>query len=267
MSAIGTPRQDRRRTLLHRASISGLLAAAILFLGSAALQFIASVQRWTIFRATLDPETLSAEDHLYDYFFPLDPWESVGATAQLFGWAALMQAAGVLFMTVGVLAVPPVAPVAPNGRFHIEGFARFTGAGLAIVELSVACLVAAWFAFIGAHALISGIAGSPSPLQDLTTLWLVGFVGPFALGLLWLRRLPGASAACMFLLGSTVVGYFAANFIIAPLFTGGTSHDTTPWMEAVMAASTAAAGIALVFGAGATSRHRRDQSDGPAVTE
>ena len=76
------------------------------------------------------------------------------------------------------------------------------------------------------------------------------------LGASWLRRSRAAVATCVFLVGSTGLGYFLAAFWIAPIFAGGVSYDTTPWTETVVAASTAAAGIAMILAA-RVSAHRR----------
>jgi hypothetical protein len=65
---------------------------------------------------------------------------------------------------------------------------------------------------------------------------------------LWRRRSWAATAACAFLIGSTGLGWFLASYLVAPLITGG-SHDTAPWSETVVAASTAAAGIAMILAA------------------
>jgi hypothetical protein len=68
--------------------------------------------------------------------------------------------------------------------------------------------------------------------------------------------------ACVFLIGSTALGGMLAASLIAPLIANGGSHDTTPWTESVVAASTAAAGLAMIFAAGAAVRGKA-----PAVAE
>lgn len=210
--------------------MAALIASAVLFLGSAALQFAASLQRWVVFRRGRPPDEFAAEDHAYDYFIPTDPWESIGNAAILFGAATLVQACGVVSLAAGV-ALLPRTPGKKNG-------AAMAGGCVAAV------LLAAWFTVQGIHALASGVDGVPSALQFAIHLW-----APIAMAVLWAGKSAAASAASLFLLGSTFVGYFAANFILAPLVAGYTSHDTTPWMETVLAASTAGAAVALVFAA------------------
>lgn len=215
--------------------MAALIASAVLFLGSAALQLAASLQRWVVFRRGRPPDEFAAEDHAYDYFIPTDPWESIGNAAILFGAATLVQACGVVSLAAGV-ALLPRTPGKKNG-------AAMAGGCVAAV------LLAAWFTVQGIHALASGVDGVPSSLQFAIYLWAPISLAPIAMAVLWAGKSAAASAASLFLLGSTFVGYFAANFILAPLVAGYTSHDTTPWMETVLAASTAGAAVALIFAA------------------
>ena len=211
---------------------------------SAALQLAASLQRWVVFRASLAPVEVSAEDHLYDYFFPADPWESIETAAQLFGWGTLVQALGVAAMATGVVLLPRRASgLGSGGPNHAKA------ATLALVgELLPAVLIAAWFGAVGWHALASGAAGTPSPLQNAGTIGWLAVVALCILGARWMSMLAPASAACFFLLGSTWPGIVVAMYMIAPLF-GGQSHDTSPWTETVMAATTAAAGVSMLLAA------------------
>ncbi len=225
---------------LRVVSMLFLLGAAVLFLGSAALQLAASLRRWVVFRGSSPPEEFRGEDHLYDYFFPVDPWQHIGWVAQAFGAGALIQALGVAAMAAGVLLA----------------FGAATARRTIVVDIAVAALVVAACGFLGAHALISGIAGSPSPLQHfIAVLWLP-MAGLVALGVRWRSRMPAAAAACFLLLGTTVAGFIVASSMIAPFMAGYVSHDTTPWTESVMAAAVAASGIALLFAAWAVSRYR-----------
>lgn len=244
MSAIGDATGRKEIVRLHRASIAGLLAASVLFLVSAVLQHLASLQRWVVLAGTQIPGDVWIEDHRFDYSFPVAPWEPIGTAAQLFGAATLIQALGVLAMVVGVL----VRPGAAAGR----------NVNLGLAGVLFAVLVAAAFGIKGAHALISGVDGVPSGLQEnvwlVRTLLLLELAGLIALAALWRPRFPAAMAACMFLLGSTVVGEILANYMIAPLFAGYGSHDTTPWFETVVAASTAIAAICMIFAVGSSMR-------------
>lgn len=203
--------------------------AAALYLCSAAAQLLASLQRWVDARGSWSRSDRTVEDHLFDYSYPADPWENLGDAAQIFGVGYLMLALGVLVMGLGAER-------------------RRTAA-----STTLASLVAFSFAVDGGHALVSGLLGSPSPVQYVILLQLlvslVGCGALIALGCLWLRNSPARAAACLFLLGATVPGYLVAAFIIAPAVAGYQSYDTTPFTETVVAASTAAAGIALAAAA------------------
>ncbi len=245
MSAISASRRLGRTVHRRRRSIICLLAASGLLLWSAALQLAASLQRWVVFRASLSPVEVSAEDHLYDYFFPADPWEGIGTAAQLFGWGTLIQALGVAAMAAGVVLLPRRASAQGSAGPHRGMIAAFALAG----ELLLAAFLAAWFGAVGWHAIASGAAGTPSPLQHAATIGWLAVVALCVLGVRWMTALAPASAACFFLLGSTWPGIVVAMYMIAPLFAGGRSHDTSPWTETVMAATTAAAAISMLFAA------------------
>ena len=232
--------QRRRNVRLPWASIVWSLTAAALFFGSAALQIAASLQRWVTFRASPQPSVFWAEDHVFDYSFPYDSppyasqpailWEPIGTAAQVFGIGMLIQALGVLAMAFGVLALP--------GRVARRRM---------LVEVVLALAVATSFGLTGTHALLSGIAGTPSPLQHFgLAAEILMVVGLIALAALWRSRSIAATVACVFLLGSSMLGYLVANMAIAPIFAGYGSHDTTPWMETVIGASTALAGLAML---------------------
>ncbi|GAA1877718.1 hypothetical protein GCM10009715_25550 [Paeniglutamicibacter psychrophenolicus] len=245
MSATNKTGQPELAIRLPKASVFGFLAAAVLFLASAVLQHLGSIQRWVVLRGQRPGNELSVEDHLLDYSFPADPWEPIGTAAQLFGAGTLLQALGVLAMAVGVLAVPRVAP----NRIGI------------VTEPVLALLVAAAFAVLGAHALISGINAAPSDLQHSSVLLPLmvwgGLGGMVALAWLWAGMSKAASVACVFLLGSNMFGGAIANFTIAAMIAGYVSHDTTPWLESVVAGSTAAAALAMIFAAGTVVRRYR----------
>jgi hypothetical protein len=231
MTAVDAPGPPRRLLRARRFSVALSLTAAVLFLGSAVLQLHASLQRWVAFRGSLADGDVSAEDHLYDYTFALDPWVHIGTTAQLFGAGTLILAVGVVVMALGIVTLPHAA-VHP---------------GIAVIEVTIAVMVAGSFGVYGLHAYLSGIAGAPSSLQHMGGLSLVAPAGLIVLAACWWRRSVAARFACVFLFGSSEVGILLAAFVIAPLFAGGVSHDTTPWTETVVAASTAAAGISMLF--------------------
>ena len=235
MSAIEVPDNGTRTDRIRRASAIWSFTAAGLFLGSAALQLVASLQRWVVFRASRGE--FVAEDHLYDYSFPYDPWESIGTSAQLFGAGTLILALGVLSMALGILAMPRA-----GGR-------RSVAVILGVVEIVIAILIAGSFGIAGMHALISGVTGAPSPLHQYGATGWVGVVGLIVLIVRWVFRSPAAMLACAFLIGATGLGFFVAAFLIAPLFAGSVSHDTTPWTETVVAAWMAAAAFSMILAA------------------
>lgn len=105
MSAIGVPDQRTLTVRFPWVSVTGSLIAAVLFLGSAVLQLMASLQRWVVFRSSLTPEDRSAEDHLYDYTWPSAPWTPIGTAAELFGVGTLILAPGVVATAVGIVAL------------------------------------------------------------------------------------------------------------------------------------------------------------------
>lgn len=160
---------------------------------------------------------------------------SIGTTAQFFGVGILIQAFAVVVMAIGIILAPKIA----KGRYSI----------VAIGEFGIAIVVAATFAVLGTHAFNSGIDGTPSPLQNMWALGHIGLLGLLALAWLWWRKLRTASVACLFLTGSTLMGYFLSMYLIAPIVTSGGSHDTARWTESVVAASTAAAAVAIIMAA------------------
>ncbi|KQQ21817.1 hypothetical protein ASF48_00755 [Rathayibacter sp. Leaf299] len=221
MTAVATP------TRRARTSPAWALLAAAAFLASAALQLQAAVQRWLIVGEAGTPADRTIQDHLYDYSMPADPWVNVGAAAQVFGVATLLLAAGILAL---MRALAPVSAV-------------FRASAVA---------VAAVFALNGAHALVSGLLGAPTPIGAPLLQMALSLIPVLGLGALAVRALGrsvalGVAFAC--LLGSTMPGVLLATFVIAPAVMGFQSHDTTPWSEAVTAVSTAAAGLAALVGA------------------
>lgn len=247
MAATEVPELRAETRRIPWASVIGALTAAVLFLVAAALQLTASLQRWVVFRGSLTGDELSAEDHLYDYSYPYDPWEPIGTAAELYGFGLLLTAVGVLVLPLGVAAMRR-----PRRRHAV----------VAAIEILLAVLVACALGVDGAHALLSGLTGTPSPLQHSGAVTWIAFVGLIALGVMW-RTSVAAMATCLFLLGSTGVGYLFATFVIAPLFAGGISHDTTPGTETVIAATTAAAGIAMLIGAWVVVRRNSAQTCPP----
>ncbi|WP_104133959.1 hypothetical protein [Cryobacterium sp. Y62] len=234
MVAIAYLDNRTQRALSNLSSACWSLTAAGLFLGSALLQLVASLERWGVLMGSSTSADTSIEDHRFDYSYPADPWENLGSTAQFFGLSLLLVALGILAM----------ARVAGNSR----------------VKRMLSLITAASFGVAGLHALVSGLLGVPSPLQFLpvqVSLNLVGVVGLIILAACWLNTSRAASASCLLLLGVTLPGYLLVTFQIAPAIVGYQSHDTTPFTETIVAVSTAAAGVAMLVAAGVTARSRR----------
>lgn len=250
MAAIEVPDHRTRTGRLRFIPSPGSLPAAALFLGSAVLQLMASLQRWVVFRGSRTGDEISAEDHLFDYSFPFAPWEPIGTAAELFGVGTLLLALGVLVMPLGVGTLARVAP--------------YRRAVAIVIQIVLAVLVAGSLGIYGAHALISGVNGAPSPLQGSGATGWIGLVGLIALALLWRRRSRAIMLACVFLIGNTPLGYLVATFVIAPVISGG-SHDTAPWTESVVAVSAAAAAVAMIVAAADHPRRTPDRNNRLAV--
>ena len=230
--AAPNPIREGEKSLPRRdqASVPWCLAAAGLILGSAALQLVASLQRWVTAYESWTRTDRLVEDNLFDYSYPADPWENVGTAAQQFG-------AGYLLLSLGMLALLRAAPPSQTVRMRV-------------LALVVACSLA----LDGGHALVTGLINTPTPVQHVLVLqWLLslaGFLSLIVLGALWWRTSRAVALAYAFLLGTTVPGYLCSMYLLAPLVTGYQSFDTTPWTETIVAGSTAAAGVTVLVAAG-----------------
>ncbi|MFB2581365.1 hypothetical protein ACEXQD_08940 [Herbiconiux sp. P15] len=223
------------------------LVVAALWLASAALQVVASLERWVVAAGSWTRGDVSIEDHRFDYWWPADPWENVGAAAQLHG-------AGLLLLAIGVLLLPRAAPARRHG---LDG--------------AVAVVVAILFGFDGAHVLVSGLMGAPSPLQYVPLQLLLAGVTAIGLVVLAANRFATSwptALGCLVLVGATLPGYIVATFVIAPAITGYQSFDTTPWTETIPAVWTAlAALLVLVTAAASAIRGSRRPSRGSPSRE
>ena len=210
------------------------LAAGGLLLLSAILQGVASTQRWVDGIAAGNRTDWPIEDHRFDYTYPSDPWEPIGAAAQLSGLGMVLLGAGIIVLAVAV------RPTSTAGR---------------VVTL-VACVAAALpFVLFGAHGALSGLSGTPSPLVWAVTgtamivAMVAQIIGLATLAIVSAIRSITLSVATAILIAVTPVGYLAASFLVAPVIAGYQSFDTTPWTETVLAAWTAAAALFVVIGA------------------
>ena len=258
MAANAGPEVSFHRARLRPIPLVASLLAGSLFLASAALQLMASVQRWVIFRGSLTSEDRSAEDHLYDYTAPVIPWEPIENAAQLYGAGALLTAIGVVVMPFAVGTLTRLRTA--TRRQHVT-----VVVAVVLVELVLALLIASSFAVKGTRALVSGSMGHPLQLEGYGALDLFGVVSLVALAVMW-RAVRAAMVVCLALLGSTDVGFFLSAYFIAPVFARGVSHDTTPWTETVVAATTAVAGIAM-FVAARSALAPRKRSVSPVTGE
>lgn len=221
------------------------LAATALLLASAGLQFLAARERWVVAARAWTRTDAGVEDHRFDFALPAEPWENLGAAAQLFGIADIMLAAAVLFLGLAVR----------RGRRS---------------EVVVCALAAAPFALVGAHALGSGLSGFAWP-----TALLVEGVAGLALAsiqvavlvpyiVMVVRHSLTWGLAAVLLVGNTLFGYLAATFVIAPALVGYESYDTTPWTEGVVAGLTAITAIVVALGTLVQLRAVRPRTGGRA---
>lgn len=207
-----------------------------MFLASAVLQLVASLQRWVFARDAWQRADVLIEDHRFDYSYPADPWEHLGVMAQLHGLGYLLLAAGVLTMA----------------RTKSES---------TLGDRVLIAMITVPFALTGAHALLSALLGEPSPLRFVSLHWalgLCGFVGLIVLGIRWIRWSRTAAVTCLLLLGATMPGYLFVTFTMAPAVAGYASHDTTPWTETIVAGWTAGAAVAMLVMASVEVGNRRN---------
>jgi hypothetical protein len=200
------------------------VSAAAFLLGSAALQYIAAAERWLAAPTTWTRRDRWIEDHLFDYSYPADPWENIGAAAQWFGAGYLLLAAGVLVLV---------------GRGHgpAHGLSRMAAVSTAV-----------GLGLTGVHALASGVLGAPTFLQwPIILFGVVAFAGLIVLVAVSIRSAPATALTSALLLMTTVPGYIFACFVIAPAVVGSSSYDTTPHTETVIAVATAAAAVVLLI--------------------
>lgn len=240
MSAMpSTGEVTQQRKVRWLSSVCFLLTAALL-LAASVLQQAASVQRWVTLVESVPEDIIFAEDHRYDYFFPSGSWVNYGSVTGQHSLAMLLLTLGMISLTFGVVAQTKSAP-----RIRI------------LTEYSLSAVVVAWFGISSLHVYLSGAIGTPSILQYMGILGALASLAGLALSILWWGRAPAAAIGCLLLMGSTTIGYVIAFMLIAPIFVGYTSHDTTPWAESVIAATTGAASLAVLVAAVLALRKKR----------
>ncbi|MFT2706632.1 hypothetical protein [Clavibacter zhangzhiyongii] len=206
----------------------GRLVASGLLAASALLQLDASLQRWVTARDALPPSRRdSIESHEHDHDAPTAGWIPLGDAAERHG-------AGMILLALAVVALA----VAVGAR----------GRSSAVLVLAVA----GSFAVLGLHALLSGIAGAPSPLGGLLLpahlVGLAGLVGIAALRAGRPRARPLDAVALALVAAASLPGQLLAAFVVAPMLHGDTSYDTTPWTETVVAVAIGLAAVATAAG-------------------
>ena len=209
---------------LRLAATSVMLAAAGLLTVAAGAQRWWPACRWGSFDAGA---CIRVQDDSYDHTLPLDPTVPIGTAAQLQGAALLVLAAAVVLL-------PTVLAGRSAGRIlHLA--AVVVSVGVAVVG------VASWRTGpLG--------EGSSSPwLQLGGALWLLGLP---VLVLVAVAAAPesrrrveaGRWGVAAFLVAANPV---LTTLYLAPVLLGYTSHDTTPWTEAVTGASLLGAALCL----------------------
>ncbi|MBV1780805.1 hypothetical protein KRR55_16955 [Paeniglutamicibacter sp. ABSL32-1] len=237
MSAIKDPARRTRPGRFTGASTIWLFLAAALFLASATLRLLAAFQRRAAF-SSLEPSGIALGEGPVPASF--DPTASLEAAARLQAAGIWALALGVAAMAIGVLAV------------HGPGILR------KVIEMLLALLVAVSLAFQAMNVLTPGTIASSEQMEY--SLWLLRtqdlavFAGLISLACLWGSRLRAAMTACLFLLGSTMLGELLAGFLIAAVLGASATHDMLLHSEAMIAGTVAAAGAALLFAARTTAR-------------
>jgi uncharacterized membrane protein len=201
---------------------------ALALLGSGALMYAASWQRWAgICPFGRDPDTQpcnSRMDHLYDFLPPAEPWADVGTAPELAGASLLVLAVAIALLPWALVA-RPWSPITRAGTV-----AALVVCTVALVDVAVAALRSGLD-----DTVVDPVSGNAS-----TMVWLLAL--PLVLGWLAVRASGWSAVAMAFLvLGSPLVAAF--SYAIGP-------YDANPWYEAVMGVFTAGAGACLLVVAG-----------------
>jgi hypothetical protein len=227
-----------------------VLASAAL-LSSGLLMVVASAERWwPMCRPGLfDTDAcLTRQDHLYDFVFVAEPWTAVGSAAEFAGISMLLLASA-------MAVLPSVLSRRPRPLTWVIG-----------------AVLAVGNAFVGLHALLSGLNGEvvslPGPIVSGAFASMVIFWPAWATAW-WLIAVSGAdwrprnwwglALAVTLMLASPG----ALFILVGPMVVNYVSHDTTPWTEAVGGCLLVLA-AALVWPAVLRPERRRSPGAAPA---
>ncbi|MCC2321157.1 hypothetical protein [Cellulomonas xiejunii] len=202
--------------------------ASLLLLASAVMFVTAAAQRWwpACRRGAFETDAcLRLQDHVFDHLLIGDPWTPVGDAAQYAGAAMILLA--------GAAAVLPFLLVRRALWFAVPVAVSTTGA------LTV----------LGAHAWTSGVTGKVQPTPGITAAVLVlTVVVPVAAGIwatreLWAGPEPGHYRWTLALAAALIVSSPLPTWLLGPVVVLYSSHDTSPWSDAVVALPLAAAAV------------------------
>ena len=200
------------------------LVAALALMGSGALMYAASWQRWA--EACLwwevqgsTPFCWVVQDHKYDFVVPSDPWTPIGTAAEQAGLSLLILAAALALM-----------PWALTGRRP----GPFSALTLVVCVVSVGV--------IGRTTVRSGLAGEalPVPFEGLTVRVYFLVVAILLVRLTWAARGWSRAAGILLVLAMPFPGI---------LIYGIGPYDANPWYEGFSGILSALAGACLVVAA------------------
>ncbi|MBO3095024.1 hypothetical protein [Cellulomonas dongxiuzhuiae] len=193
--------------------------ASLLLLASAVMFVAAAVQRWwpACRRGAFETDAcLRLQDHAFDHLLVADPWTPAGHAAQYAGVAMIVLA--------GAAVVLPFLLVRRPLWFAV----------------TVAISTAGALTLLGAHAWTSGVGGQVQPTPGLTAAVLVlTFVVPVAAGI-WATRERGAGPDpardpwTLALAAALIVSSPLPTMLLGPVVVLYSSHDTSPWSDAVV---------------------------------
>ncbi len=200
------------------------LVTALALMGSGALMYAASWQRWADACLWWEVQGYAplcgvVQDHKYDFVVPKDPWTPIGTAAEQAGLSLLVLAAALALM-----------PWAMTGRRP----------GRLLALTLVVCVVSV--ALVGRTTLRSGLAGEalPVPFEGLTVRVYFLVVAILLARLSWAAHGWSRAAGILLVLAMPFPGI---------LIYGIGPYDANPWYEAMSGSLTALAGACLVVAA------------------